>query len=508
MAFVCPVLAQDTATKAASRPVEKQADAKDNLVHTSHAATIGGKQIEYEATAGTLELKDAADKPTAKMFFVAYTKSGVTNVSDRPLAFAFNGGPGSSAVWLHMGCLGPKRIDYGESGANVSPPYRTIDNESSLLDATDLVFIDPVSTGFSRAAPGQDARKFHGVSEDVRSVGELIRLYVTRFKRWDSPKFIIGETYGTTRASGLVDHMQTELGMYFNGVILIAPALNFQTILFGDGNDLPYIMFLPGYAATAWYHKKLSDDLQADFHKAVREAKGFALADYSVALLKGTSLSQAERQSIAQRMARYTGLDVDFVLRKNLRVNSEEFNKELLRKERRLVGRLDSRLTAPFSDDPLHTLHSDPSHTVLRGSFTAAFNEYLNRELHYASEKQYEVVNLSVQPWEWGEAKNSYLDVSGRLWQALTTNKDLRVLFAAGYYDLATPFLCAEYTINHLHLLSELQPRVSVAYYEAGHMMYIHAESRYKLKQDLARFIDSTRRKETLEVGSRSTRGQ
>jgi carboxypeptidase C (cathepsin A) len=481
--------AQEPAGKPAPKPETKALESKDGLVTSSHSATIGGVKIDYQATAGTLALKNEEDKTTANIFFVAYTKTGVQDLSSRPVTFAFNGGPGSSAVWLHLGCLGPRRIDIGDDGQDVAPPYRTVDNESSLLDLSDLVFIDPVSTGFSRAVPAQNARKFHGVNEDVRSVGEFIRLYVTRFKRWNSPKYLAGESYGTTRASALVGHMQTQLGMNFNGVILLAPVLNFQTILFDRGNDLAYALFLPGYTATAWYHKKLAPELLADFHKTLDEARKFAQTEYTVALMKGSALAEAERQQIIRQIARYTGLDEDYVGRKDLRIDYDSFAGELLRKERQTIGRYDSRLKAPAIHDRLQQPFSDPSYSAVQGPITATFNQYLREDLKYTGEGQYEILNLRVHPWEFDGATNRYLDVSNTLREAMTQNRNLRVLVATGYYDLATPFLSTEYTIHHLNLSPAIAGHVSLTYYDAGHMMYIHKESRHKLKQDLGQFL-------------------
>jgi carboxypeptidase C (cathepsin A) len=483
---VAPAPAQDTAPK---KGEQQPQGTKDTEVRTAHSATIGGAKVDYQATAGTIVLKGDAGNPTAAIFYVAYTRTGVKDAATRPLTFAFNGGPGSSAVWLHLGCLGPRRVAVPDNGERVVPPYRLLDNESSLLDVTDLVFIDPVSTGLSRPAPGQDARRFHGVDSDVRSVGEFIRLYVTRNGRWNSPKFLVGESYGTTRASVLVDHMQRELGMNFNGVVLVAPALKFQTFIQTADNDLAYALFLPGYTAAAWYHKKLAPDLQADLRRTLEEARAFARTEYSQGLFKGSTLSESERRRLADRVARFTGLEPAFVLRKDFRVPLADFMERLLAGEHQIVGRFDSRIKGPHRlDDPIQQPYSDPSDTLVQGPFTATVNDYLRHELHYSSDLPYEVLNLRVQPWDWGQSFPTFPDVSDHLRRAMTANPRLRVLVATGYYDLATTFMGTEYTVSHLGLPQGLADHVELCYYEAGHMMYIHNESRHKLKQDLARF--------------------
>jgi carboxypeptidase C (cathepsin A) len=483
--------AQDTAPKPASRPEPKAEPGPEHLSETQHTITLNGTKLEYKATAGTLTLKDDAGKPTASVFFIAYTKAGVEDLRKRPITFAFNGGPGSSSVWLHLGALGPKRVPVGDVGESVAPPYRLVENESTLLDLTDLVFIDPVSTGYSRPAPGQDAKQFHGVQEDVQSVGEFIRLYVTRFQRWPSPKFLAGESYGTTRAAGLVAHLQDRDGMDFNGVVLVSSVLNFETLRFDEGNDLPYILYLPSYTATAWYHKKLSAELQADLRKTLAEAEQFAEGDYTLALMKGSKLTPEARKEAAHKLARYTGLSEDYVLRSNLRIEAMRFMKELLRGERRTAGRYDSRFTGTDLDAVGEQSEYDPSYAAVQGPYTATFNAYVRSELKYERDLPYEILTGRVQPWNFGNARNRYLNVAGSLRQAMTKNRDLRVFVASGHYDLATPFAATDYTFDHLGLDAGLADHVTMAYYEAGHMMYLHKPSLQKLKKDLAAFYRS-----------------
>jgi carboxypeptidase C (cathepsin A) len=428
-------------------------------------------------------------KHKANMFFVAYTRNKVEDLSQRPVTFAFNGGPGSSSVWLHLGLLGPRRVDLGAEGATLVPPYRLVDNAASLLDLTDLVFIDPVTTGYSRAEPGDEAKQYHGVTQDIHSVGEFIRLYTTKYRRWDSPKYLAGESYGTTRAAGLADHLQSQLGMNLNGIILISTVLNFQTLLFDEGNDLPYILFLPAYTATAWYHKKLPPDLmQGDCHKLLEEVEKFALGEYTLALMKGGTLSEEERQHIAAKLARYTGLSEEYIRAANLRIEIQRFTKELLRRSGKTVGRFDSRFVGRDGDAAGERTSYDPSYAAVQGPYTALMQEYLAKDLEYVRESPYRILTGQVQPWDFGQAKNRYLNVSPQLRQAMTQNPGLRVFVANGYFDLATPYLATKYTMNHLDLSGELSSRVRMEYYDAGHMMYIEKKSLHKLRKDLAAF--------------------
>jgi carboxypeptidase C (cathepsin A) len=498
--MISVVWAQEaTAKKATAKPAqsEQQAEqkpdeAKDTTVQTLHSATIGGKKIDYQATAGTIVLKGEDQKPTASIFYVAYVRTGVSDPTTRPLTFAFNGGPGSSAVWLHLGCLGPRRIALSDTVARPIPPYHLVDNESSLLDESDLVFIDPVSTGLSRPAPGKEAKPFHGVEGDLHSVGAFIRTYITRNRRWNSPKFLAGESYGTTRASLLADHLENTMGIDLNGVILISPALNFQTFLQTPGNELPDVLFLPSYTAAAWFHKKLPADLRGDLRPTLDAARKFAQIEYSQALFKGSALSDAERRQMARQVARFTGLEEEYVLRERLRISVPDFMERLLAKEHQIIGRFDSRYKGPhLLGEPLDQLASDPSYSAVAGAFTASLNDYLRNELNYSSDLPYEILNLRTQPWNWGQAQNNFLDVTDKLNKAMRANPAMHVFFGTGYYDLATSFLGTEYTISHLDLPPELIGNISLAYYEAGHMMYLHEASRHQLKTDLAKFVQS-----------------
>ena len=474
---------------------EKNADIpEDKLSVTHHSVTINGEEIRYTATTGTLILKEEIDKegekPKAAVFFIAYTREDVQDPSTRPITFSFNGGPGSSSVWLHLGVLGPRCVKPDENGELPQPPYQLTNNECSILDKTDLVFIDPVSTGFSRAVPGEEAKQFHGFKRDIESVGDFILLYLGRYKRWGSPKFLIGESYGTTRAGGLAGYLQERHGTYLNGIMLVSVVLNFQTIRFAPGNDLPYILFLPTYAVTALYHNRLgeTDTVLETFIDEVRE---FAIGDYAVALMKGSSISATERADIVKKLASYTGLTPEYIERTDLRINIARFCKELLRDEDRTVGRFDSRYTGIDRDSAGENYEYDPSSAVVQGAYTATLNDYVRNALEFESDLPYEILSRRVHPWDYSGHQNEYVNVADTLRKAMTMNPALKVFVANGYYDLATPFLASEYTFSHLGLDPSLQDNITMAYYLAGHMMYIDQAELRKMKKDLDTYLDN-----------------
>jgi carboxypeptidase C (cathepsin A) len=459
---------------------------------TEHSIQINGQTIKYSAVAGTMLLKKEDGAPTASIFYIAYTKDDVSDLGHRPLTFAFNGGPGSSSIWLHMGTLGPKRVVMDAEGKPTPPPYKFADNEYSLLDMTDLVFIDPVSTGYSRAVPENTAKNFHGLNEDRNSVAEFIRLYTTRNGRWDSPKFLAGESYGTTRAAALSNYLQDSLGMNLNGIMLLSSVLNFGTIRFDQGNDLPFPLFLPTYTAAAWYHNKLPKDLQsAGLQKAIEESKRFAAGPYTLALFKGDGISAEERAAVVKNLSRLTGLSPQFIEESNLRVRAGRFEKELLRDQRRTIGRYDSRLEGVDADAAGANPEYDPSYASVQGAFTAAWNQYVRTDLKFESDLPYEVLTGRVNPWSYDDFQNSYVNVAETLREAMTQNGALKVFVGAGYYDLATPFFTAEYTLAHMGLDPKLRDHVSMGYYEAGHMMYTQLKSLQKVRQDLTKFMAS-----------------
>jgi carboxypeptidase C (cathepsin A) len=489
------------------KPEEKKEEKplpKDNLVVTQHKVRIGSKEIKYTVTAGTIVLKEEpadrereweGEKPRAQIFFIAYTKDNdsakstekSSTLAKRPLTFSFNGGPGSSSVWLHLGVLGPRRVVLTDEGELPPPPFRLTDNQYSLLDETDLVFIDPVSTGYSRAADGQKPKEWHEFRKDIESVGDFIRLYTTRYNRWLSPKFLIGESYGTTRAAGLSGYLQERHGLYLNGLMLISVVLDFTTIRFTTHNELPFILFLPGYAATAWYHKKAG--VGQSLPKFLKEAEDFASGAYASALMKGDLLAVEERLRVVQDLSRFTGLSIDFIERTNLRIIDRHFFKELLRESGRTVGRLDSRFLGLDRLGVTDSAEYDPLLTNVLGPYTAGFYDLVRAELKFESDLRYEILNDKVWPWSYSE--NQYLNVSETMRKAMTYNPHLIVFIGNGYYDLGTPYFATEYTFNHLGLDKSLQKNVSMEYYEAGHMMYIHMPSLKKMKADLVKFMRS-----------------
>jgi len=474
---------------------------KDVLVESKHSLTLDGRELRYTVTCGTMVLKAEAEKkdekdgeaegekPLASIFFVAYTLDGVEDRQRRPLTFSFNGGPGSSSVWLHLGLLGPRRVLLDDEGFAYPPPYKLVDNAYSLLDISDLVFIDPVSTGFSRAVAGEKPKEFHGFKKDIESVGDFIRLYTSRYQRWTSPKFLIGESYGTTRAAGLSGYLQDRHGMYLNGIILISAILNFQADKFKPGNDLPNVLYLPTYTATAWYHHRLSDDLQKDLHATLEEVESFAMGEYASALMQGDDLQEEDRLQIARKLARFTGLSDDYIASTNLRIEIFRFTKELLRHARRTVGRLDSRFVGIDRDSAGEHSEFDPSMSNIQGPYTATLNDYVRGELKFESDLPYEILTNRVHPWSYAEFENEYVNVAERLRRAMTTNPYLKVYVANGYYDLATPYIATRYTFKHLGLDKSLLGNLRMGYFEAGHMMYIHIPSIIKLRGELVDFI-------------------
>ena len=469
---------------------ERPAPPPERECVSERTVRICGRDVAYRAVASTTTLRDEEGEPRASVFAVAYTRTDAGEPGSRPLAFVFNGGPGSSSTWLHMGLVGPRRVDMPDGPTAPPPPYRVMDNDASLLDVSDLVFIDPVSTGYSRPAGGQEAKQFHGFREDLESVGDFIRLHTTRTGRWGSPKFLVGESYGTTRAAALARHLQERHGLFVAGVGLISAVLMFQGSRPEPGNDLPYVLSLPTYAATARYHGRL-DGRIGDLRALTDEVEAFALGDYASVLLQGSRASDSARRAVLDRLVAFTGMSPAFLEACGLRVAPNRFFKELLRDQRRTVGRLDTRFTGIDSDAAGEAPEYDPSYAVIQAPFTAAVNAHLRGELGFDSDLPYEVLNSErVRPWKWGEdADNRYLDVASKLREAMSWDRGLRVLLASGYYDMATPFAAAEWTLDHMGLDPSLAGNVRTTRYEAGHMMYIHHESRGRLAGELRRLV-------------------
>lgn len=459
---------------------------------TQHSIKQGRKTLKYTATVGMMPLKDHdKDEIKANIFFTAYTLDDVKNTADRPLTIAFNGGPGSASIWLHIGALGPKRAEMTSEGFMPHPPFTLVDNKYTWLDKTDLLFIDPVGTGYSHSAePEKNNENYWNMKGDFESVGEVIRLYLTRYGRWNSPLFLAGESYGTTRAAGLTDHLLGK-GIALNGVMLISTILNFQTARFIRGNDTPYLVYTPTYAATAWYHGKLDDELQQKpLRDLMDEVEAWSEDVYAVALAKGDKLQGDERQKIVSDLARYTGLSEDYIERTNLRVNIMRFCKELLRDERRTVGRLDSRFKGIDADAAGEFFEFDPMLVEIDPPYVATFSQYMRHELGYETDRPYVSLSFDVnQKWEWD--RGSFPDTSEALRKAMSKNTKMKVWAAQGYYDLGTPHFAWLYTKNHMSLEPELHENIHTTFYEAGHMMYLHEESLEQFKNDVDAFIDS-----------------
>lgn len=480
--------AQDPRPPVQTEPIVKKEAPKEEAVVSDHTINIGQTNLAYQATVGTQLLNDNQGNPKASIFYVAYTKNNTGELRNRPITFCFNGGPGSSSVWLHLGILGPKRVDMDEEGKIAKQPYHLVDNPYTILETTDLVFIDPVSTGYSRVLPGEDAKQFHSVEKDIQSVAEFIRLYITRNERWESPKFLAGESYGTTRASGLALELHDNNHVSLDGVMLISSVLNFQTIRFTSGNDLPYILFLPTYAATALYHNKLNPELQENVRKTLAEVEQFAFGDYAEALMYGSHLPKEKRDAVLDKLVLYTGISRDYIDRSDLRIHIFRFAKEVLKDERRTVGRFDSRMKGIDSDLCADTFEFDPSFENIVGAFTATFNNYIRADLNWKHDDEYKII-ADVQPWDYGMATNQFLDVGDKLRNVMSKNTMLEVFVASGYTDLATPYFATEYTFSHLGLDPSLRHHVTLEVYEGGHMMYLYHPSLVKLHADLTSFM-------------------
>lgn len=449
---------------------------------------VGGKKLDYTTVTGYLDLKGDTGKVLAKMFFTYYFKNG-EDPARRPICYTFNGGPGSSSVWLHLGGLAPRRVMLLDDGTAPPPPYQVINNEYTWLDRTDLVFIDPVATGYSRPAAGQSAKQFHGFVEDVQSMGAFIRSFTSKFERWASPKYLAGESYGTTRAAGLAKFLTDNYRMYLNGIFLISPVLNFGANDYYVGNDLPRALYLPSYTAAAWYHRKLAPELQASLPQALAASEAFALGEYSLALLQGTNLSAEERDRIAGKVAYFTGLSKAYVLQAQLRVEESRFYKELRRQDGLAIGRLDARFTGRNLDDAGERVDFDPSFTNIDGPFTSAINDYFQRELQFKEDLPYNIFG-NVYPWNYNNVQNQFLNVAESLRDAMAKNPHLKVYVGSGYYDFATPYFTAKYDVSHMLLRPEQLANVRHFFYESGHMYYIHKPALIQSKLDVDQFFD------------------
>jgi len=490
-----PPQAKPEAAKEAPGPAADKEEHYDMTevppVATHHQATLDGKPLKYTATAGRLPIKSGDGRIEAEMFFVAYTLDG-QEADKRPLTFCFNGGPGSASVWLHMGSVGPKQVVLQPNGFMPAAPYRMSDNPNSLLDRSDLVFVDAIGTGFSRAASAEASKKFLAVKGDIEAFGEFIRLYLTRNERWPSPLFILGESYGTTRAAGIANYLGDH-GISFNGITLLSTAMDFGTLEWTKNNDVPYILLVPSFTMIAAYHKRLAPDLMQDLAKTRQEAERWAANDYMLALAKGDALTPEERQKIVDQYARYTGLDRKLIDNANLRIDVGEFTHNLLLDQKLRVGRLDGRFTGPDPEGLLDTRFYDPTGSAIVPPYTAVFNNYVRAELGYKVDMPYRVFAYEepeFRKWEWGSADQGFPNTAPGLRAALVKNPYLKVLVMEGYYDLATPYAAANYSIDHLDLGADYRKNISFATYESGHMVYIESGSHAKMKRDLVEFME------------------
>lgn len=478
----------DNAKDDGKRPMATIPDASSKPVFTTNEVTIAGQSVRYITETGMLPLLKTDGAPRASVFYIAYSKEGETDRTKRPITFSFNGGPGSSSVWLHLGGLGPRRVKMNPDGTLPKPPFGLLDNEFSILHATDLVFIDPVSTGFSRPAKDEKPDQFFGQSADVEAVGDFIRLWTTRHQRWLSPKYLCGESYGVFRAAGLAEHLHSRYGMYLNGLILVSGVLDFATLREGSGNDLPALLFVPTYTATAQFHKKLPPDLQSNLPKALAEAREFIKSEYPAALLRGNALPDAERKKIAAKLARLTGLPQKLIEENNLQISATLFRKKLLLDEGLIIGRYDSRMTGRDANPGSSFPGFDPSYAATYGPFSAAMNSYVRDELKFDNDLPYEIL-AGVQPWNF-DARNSAPTVSDRLAAAMNQNPYLRVLVLGGLRDLACPIDSLRYSVDHLQLAAAYRTNISFVEYESGHMMYVNQPDLKKMQHDLETFIN------------------
>jgi carboxypeptidase C (cathepsin A) len=473
---------------AAEAPAGRAPGAQTVVTH--HSARIGGRTIPYTATAGTIILNDAKDQPAASVFYVAYTAEGAGPSARRPLTFAYNGGPGGSSALIQLGAFGPRTVVTADAATTPPAPYDIVDNTDSLLDVSDLVFVDAVGTGYSRVLANGSPKDFYGVEQDGRAFEQFIRRYITRNDRWNSPKYLAGESYGTTRSAVLAKMLQTD-GISLNGITLLSTVLDYATLVARPGNDLPYWLFLPSEAAVAAYHHKLPKP-PVDLPAYLQTVRAFAQGPYLSALAKGAALAPAQRDAVAQELRADTGLPLDYLLRSGLRVDPNRFEKQLLSASGETIGRFDGRFHN-FDLDPISDgADSDPSADAVFGAFTAAFNRYIRAELKYDSDAPYQFLSSDVnRQWQWHRSENggvTAVNVASDLRDALTANPYLRVFSANGLYDLATPFFATEYSLAHLGLSPALQPHITFGYYPAGHMIYLNPVAHAALKADLARF--------------------
>ncbi len=486
-------------TNAQPSPVSTDTIAKAEKYVTKHSIKIDNKLINYTATAGTIVIKNEKEEPIAVVGYTAYIKDGETDLTKRPATFVYNGGPGSSSMWLHLGVIGPRRIVVNDPGLNGPPPYQLEDNNYSILDVSDIVLIDPVGTGLSHATGKAKNADFWGVDQDIKSVSQFIKQYIMDNERWNSPKYLLGESYGTFRSAGVVDYLSANMGIAVNGVVLVSNVLDIRSLSFLPGDDLSYIVNLPTYAATSWFHNKLPNK-PSDLNSFLKEVRNFAGGDYTNALMKGDKLPDAEREQILNKLVAYTGLSKDYLDKANLRVNQPQYSKELLRNDHADIGRLDARYKGISQDLLGEYAFSDPADNAISPAFISAFMSYYTTELKVSKDKNYNTAAYSLPDfkWDWKHARSNGLfgdaatpSTGPDLANAMSLNPRLKILVLNGLFDLATPFYGTEYTFDHLGLDKKLKDNITMKYYEAGHMMYINNTAAAAFKKDVAAFIVS-----------------
>ena len=498
LAFALPtdVRSQDTPDET---PKDKPADVEPSRWESKHSITVGDETVEYDAVVGSIILRDQDEEATAELFYTAYFRSNVPESGSRPIIFSYNGGPGSASFWLHMGIMGPRRVVTPNVGHQAPPPYPLVDNQYTLLDKADIVMIDPVGTGFSRPAGETEGTAFWGLDEDARSLTQFIRRFLSETNRWNSPRYLLGESYGTTRSAVLARHLQNA-NIDLNGIVLVSAVLDFQTIEFPDGADIPYIVNVPAYAIVSAYLGALPGGAPADLAAFMQEVEAWAMSDYATTLIAGSAVDPAKRAQVLEQMHLYTGLSAVFLDRNDLRVTAPEFRKELLRDQGLAVGRLDARFTGPTGDLTETTPDHDPQSTAISSAYTSAFNAYVREELGYDGEREY-VPSGMARPWNWnrtgrggnrGGGRAATINVAPDLAAAMRRNPNLEVLLINGIYDLATPYFAAVWTMDHMGLPADLRDNIQRADFAAGHMMYVEQSLLTQWKQTLDNFIDRT----------------
>lgn len=478
---------------APAAPAQTQEGPKEEWSTTQHSLRLGGQTIPYSARAGTTTIRNDDGETTGLMYSVSYVRTDVSDPGARPVAFLFNGGPGSASMWLHMGSVGPKRVVTTNGQYTPPAPYSVVDNSETLLHRTDLVFIDAMGTGFSRIAGKGAEKDFYGVDGDANAFAQFITTWLSRNGRWNSPKFIIGESYGTFRAAVVANVLQ-QRGVHLNGLNLLSMVLDLSTLTFAPGDDRPYIYYLPSYAAVAWYHKALPNR-PASLEQWVDEARRYAVTDYAAALMQGSALTEAEMTAVAKRLSAFTGLSEDFLKRADLRPTLGQFNAELMRSRRLTAGRIDARFAGDTFNQLTENAENDPFNAAVSSAYTAAVNHYTRDVLKFGGDRPYRNTNGAGAHWNWTRQGGGFFfpgapNVQGDLVQAMIANPNMVVQVENGYYDMATPFFPAEFTMTHLRIPPRLQKNITLNYYEAGHMMYLRDEDRVALRDNLVAFIE------------------